>query len=454
VAGNLLEALARQRSVNLVETLERVRAASPLYRHKLADLDLDRIAGLDDVAALPFTTRGELLEVGPFGAICEGETAHSYFESTGTSGSFLSGFPDLSAEKSRSFGEFLDRWMGLRKDRVRRAIVALAFEMNPTGIRFQLALPHAGVTVIPCGVRSTICPPERTIDLICRLEPQAIFSRAYELLRWGDALRARGTPPEDTAVVKLFYTGEVMSDAKWARLRDLWDGAELYGHYGLTEVDSGLQTCSEGRYHEPASPYLYTEIIDPATLAPLGPGDARWGEIVLTTLKHGHAPVIRYRTGDIGRRLGVKCRCGQPTPAYVVRGRAYDAYRQGDVEVFPVDVEDLVYRDPGVGHEYLFVIRPDDSLKLVLEHGWGAKSDPGAVAERVRAALREELGIVAEVDVRGYGALADKLGIPKKKSGRFTDLRGLTPEERDAELQINVLDSHQLRSGTGQPLSI
>jgi phenylacetate-CoA ligase len=454
MAGNLLDVLARQRSVNLVETLEHVRAASPLYRGKLARLRLDQIGGVADIAALPFTTRGELHKLAPFGAICDGEIAHTYFESTGTSGSFLPGFPDLSDEKARSFGEFLDRWMGLRKDRVRRAIVALAFEMNPTGIRFQLALPHAGVTVIPCGVRSTICPPERTIDLIHRLEPQAIFSRAYELLRWGDALRERGTPPEDTQVIKLFYTGEVMSDAKWARLQELWDGAEIYGHYGLTEVDSGFQTCAQGRYHEPASPYLYAEIIDPVTLAPLAAGDTRWGEIVLTTLRHSHAPVIRYRTGDIGRRLGVKCPCGQPTPAYIVRGRAYDAYRQGDAEVFPVDIEDLIYRDPGVGHEYLFVIRPDDSLKLVLERAWAATAEPEAIAQRVRSALRDELGIAAEVDVRAYGALADKLGIPKKKSGRFTDLRGLTPEERDGELQINVLDSHQLRSGTGQPLSI
>lgn len=454
MAGDVLDALARQRSANLVATLEQVRAASPLYRSKLAQLGLDEIAGLEDIAALPFTTRGELLKLAPFGAICDGELAHSYFESTGTSGSFLPGFPDLSAEKCRSFGEFLDRWMGLRKDRVRRAIVALAFEMNPTGIRFQMALPYAGVTVIPCGVRSTICPPERTIDLIRRLEPKAIFSRAYELLRWGDALRERGTPPEDTQVIKLFYTGEVMSDAKWARLQELWDGAEIYGHYGLTEVDSGLQTCSEGRYHEPPSPYLYTEIIDAATLEPLAAGDTGWGEIVMTTLRRSHAPVIRYRTGDIGRRLNGRCRCGQATPAYIVRGRAYDAYRQGDLEVFPVDIEDLVYRDPEVGHEYLFVIRPDATLKLVLERAWSAKAGPDAIAERVCSALREELGIVAEVDVRAYGALADKLGIPKKKSGRFTDLRGLNAEERDAELQINVLDSHQLRSGTGQPLSI
>lgn len=458
MAGHVLEGtgeLARRRSTNLLDTLKYVRATSPLYRRKLAAVALDGIRGIEDLGKLPFTTRGELLALAPFGTICEGgEPPHSYFESTGTSGTFLPSFPDLSAEKAKSFGEFLDRWMGLRKDRVNRAILALPFEMNPAGIRFQMALPHAGVTVIPCGVRSTICPPEKTLDLMLRLEPQAVFSRAYEILRWGDALKERGVPPENTKIIKLFYAGEIMSEAKWTRIQELWDGAELYGHYGLTEVDSGLQTCPLGRYHEPPSPFLHTEIIDPATLAPLPPSDSGWGEIVLTTLRRNYAPVIRYRTGDIGRRLGTPCRCGQATPAYIVRGRSYDRYVQNGVEVFPIEIEDLVYRNVDVGHEYLFVICPDESLRIVLERAWGSGTEPGMIARAVQSALREELNIAAIVEVRPYGGLADKLGIPKKKSGRFTDLRGLAPAEQAAELEINVLDSAQLRAGGGQPLSI
>jgi phenylacetate-CoA ligase len=337
---------------------------------------------------------------------------------------------------------------------VRRAIVALAFEMNPTGIRFQMALPYAGVTVIPCGVRSTICPPEKTLDLLLRLEPEALFSRPFEILRFGDALRERGMAPEDTKIVKLFYLGEAMSSGKWARMQALWDGAEIYGHYGLTEVDSGLQTCALGRYHEPPSPFLYTEIIDPETLLPRGADDDRWGEVVFTTLRRNHAPVVRYRTGDIARRLRGKCGCGQATPAYIIRGRVSDAYLQEDAEVFPMDVENVVYAHADVGHEYLFVIRPDGTLKIILERAWGSLTAPDDIARGVQSALREELALVADVEVRLQGGLADKLGIPKKKSGRFTDLRGLGAAEQAAELQINVIDSAQLRSGTGQPLSI
>ncbi|HEX6841349.1 MAG TPA: hypothetical protein VF113_07465 [Stellaceae bacterium] len=455
MASDLLEDLARQRSSNLVEILRHVRARSPFYRRKLERFEIERIRGLEDIAALPFTTRGELLDVAPFGSVCDGgPPAAAYYESTGTSGTFLPGFPDLSAEKAKSFGEFLDRWMSLRKDRVRRAIVALAFEMNPTGIRFQMALPYAGVTVIPCGVRSTICPPEKTLDLLLRLEPEALFSRPFEILRFGDALRERGIAPEDTKIIKLFYLGEAMSAGKWARMQALWDGAEIYGHYGLTEVDSGLQTCALGRYHEPPSPFLHTEIIDPATLLPRGAGDERWGEVVFTTLRRNHAPVVRYRTGDIARRLRGRCGCGQATPAYIIRGRVGDAYVQADAEVFPMDVENVVYANQDVGHEYLFVIRPDGTLKIILERAWGSLAAPDDIARDVRSALREELALVADVEVRPQGGLADKLGIPKKKSGRFTDLRGLGAAAQAAELQINVIDSAQLRSGTGQPLSI
>lgn len=455
MAGDLLDDLARQRSANLVEILRHVRARSPFYRRKFDRLEVERVRGIEDIAALPFTTRGELLEMAPFGSVCDGgPPPAAYYESTGTSGTFLPGFPDLSAEKAKSFGEFLDQWMNLRKDRVRRAIVALAFEMNPTGIRFQMALPYAGVTVIPCGVRSTICPPEKTLDLLLRLEPEALFSRPFEILRYGDALRERGVAPEDTKIVKLFYLGEAMSAGKWARMQALWDGAEIYGHYGLTEVDSGLQTCPLGRYHEPPSPFLYTEIINPETPLPRGPDDDRWGEVVFTTLRRNHAPVVRYRTGDIARRLRGKCGCGQATPAYIIRGRVSDAYVQKDAEVFPMDVENVVYANADVGHEYLFVIRPDDTLKIILERAWGSLTSPDEIARQVQSALREELALVADVEVRVQGGLADKLGIPKKKSGRFTDLRGLGPAEQAAELQINVIDRAQLRSGTGQPLSI
>jgi phenylacetate-CoA ligase len=457
MAGHVLEfaassTLERQRLEGLRDVLEYVKSESPLYERKLSGFDLRSIQSLEDVPRLPFTTRSDLQDAAPFGSLCKSARPEAYYESSGTSGTAVPGFPDLSPEKARSFAQFLDLWLGLSRSRISRALVAFAYEMNPAGVRFQTALPYVGVMAIPVGVRTTICSPEKTLDYILRLGPQVIFGRPLELLRYGDALAARGTPPAQTQVLKLFFIGEVVSKAKWHRLQMLWDDADLYGHYGLVEVDSGLQTCHCGNYHEPPSPFLLTEIIEPATGQPVEAG--RWGEVVFTTLRRTHAPLVRYRTSDSARRLPHRCACGDPSPVYEVRGRLLDGYTAEGRTVFPIDLENVIYGHSDIGNEYLFVIEPDDSLRLILERSLGSERDCNAEAARVAADVRATLGITVSVEVRPFGAIADKLGIAKKKSGRFTDLRGLDAEGCAAELEINVVNSERLRTGGGFAISI
>jgi phenylacetate-coenzyme A ligase PaaK-like adenylate-forming protein len=445
-------ALEHAKGHALAEIVGYLKRESPLYERKFAGVDPRDIRSLQDISRLPFTTRDDLTRNAPFGALCRNARPQALYQSTGTTGEPVPGFPDLSAEKAESFGKFLDRWMGLRQARVRVALVSLAYEMNPTGIRFQMALPHAGVMVLPVGVRTTICSPASVLRIIGQRRPQAIFSRPFEILRQGDALLAEGGSPADTDVTKLFFLGEIVSPAKWRRMETLWDGAEIFGHYGLTEIDSGLQTCSFGRYHEPESPFLHTEILDVANQEPLP--DQSWGEFVFSVLRKSHAPLVRYRTGDIGRRLPGRCPCGSPIPSYQIRGRALDAHAIDGKIVFPVEIEDAVLGNDAVGNEYLFVIRPDGRLHLLLERAFSSGSDCAAIASDVRASVYDRFDIDVSVEVRPFGGLADKLGVPKKKSGRFTDLRGLSAPQVRSELLINVLDSHHLQVGQGEALSI
>ena len=69
---HVLDDLTDRRSANLRDILAYVRAASPLYRRKLAHVGLEGFRGLEDIAALPYTTRGELLALAPFGAVVPG----------------------------------------------------------------------------------------------------------------------------------------------------------------------------------------------------------------------------------------------------------------------------------------------------------------------------------------------------------------------------------------------
>lgn len=432
--------------------VEIAQTSSPFYRRKLWPFRGRRFEHIDAIRDLPFTTRAELLAEAPFGTVSVSSTPEAYYESTGTTGDPLPGFPDLSFVKAASFAEFLDAWMGLRRAKVRLALVALAYEMNPTGIRFQLALPQLGITVIPCGVRSTICPPEKTVDLIARLDPEAIFSRPFELLRYGDLLTGRGLLPDGLNTLKLFYLGETMSKTKWERIRGLWNGADLFGHYGLTEVDAGLHTCYLGGYHEPSNPFVHLELVDLQTLEPLATA-ASWGEAVFTTLRVGHAVLIRYRTGDLVRR--VPCGCGDPAPAYEIRGRIADGVAFGGEPVFPADLEDVVFAHRDVGNEYLFVVRQDGRLELRLERAQGSLRPLSEVGDEVAHAVSARLGVSPSVHVVAYGGLADKWGIPRKKGGRFTDLRGVADEEEvERELRVNVVDGDALRAAGGRVIGI
>jgi len=452
MARDLLNTLEAARLDNLRSQIRLLKRDSAFYRTKMKDVDPDLLRSMDDLATLPYTTNDEVKAAGRFGVLLDGATPEAYFESSGTTGMPTSGFPDLSQDKARSFAEFLDHWMSLRNDQIRRALVSLAYEMNPTGIRFQMALPYAGVTVIPCGVRSTICPPEKILSLIQDLTPDAIFGRPFEVLRMADALRQSGVGPEDTLVRKIFVLGEPISKRKWQRIRAAWDDADLYAHYGLTEVDTGLHSCEFGFYHVPASPFAHFALVD-SDLRPIQQDGIR-GEMVISVLKKAHAPLINYRTGDLAVRPEGRCPCGSPHERFDILGRQTDGFRIENMVVFPVELENEVLAIDDVGNEYAFVILDDGSLLLQLERAYGSSAPVERIAAEVQQRVNSRFGINVRVTVSEYGAVADKLGIAKKKGGRFTDLRGLNREQRENELRVNVVDSHQLRSGSGIPISI
>jgi phenylacetate-CoA ligase len=274
MARNLLDELNSAKLENLRAQILLLKKSSRFYQIKFKGVDPRSITTIDDLSALPYTSNQEIKEAGPFGLLLDGAVPEAYFESSGTTGQPTAGFPDLSHEKAKSFADFLDGWMGLRNEKIKRALVSLAYEMNPTGSRFQMALPYAGVTVIPSGVRSTICPPEKVLSLITTLKPDALFSRPFEVLRMADALRQLGVEASGTSIRKIFVLGEPISKNKWRRMRNAWDDADLYAHYGLTEVDTGLHTCSNGYYHAPASPFSHFSLVD-SQLKPIVKDDAR-----------------------------------------------------------------------------------------------------------------------------------------------------------------------------------
>jgi phenylacetate-CoA ligase len=87
-------------------------------------------------------------------------------------------------------------------------------------------------------------------------------------------------------------------------------GADVVSVYGTAELGLCGWECKGGRLHlEPDA--VYPEVLDEGG-RPVAAGTT--GRLVLTTLKRGVMPLIRYDTGDIAALGQGACGCGRPGP--------------------------------------------------------------------------------------------------------------------------------------------
>ena len=118
----------------------------------------------------------------------------------------------------------------------------------------------------------------------------------------------------------------------------------VFYHYGMTETCYGFAVqCSDREGMHIRSGEFIVEIIDPDSDAQLPPGSD--GEIVISTLENEALPLIRYRTGDIGRLEDSPCGCLAKLPSLaVVRGRRDNLKNKINIHM----LDELVYAFPTV----------------------------------------------------------------------------------------------------------
>lgn len=155
-----------------------------------------------------------------------------------------------------------------------------------------------------------------------------------------------------------------------ARLEQLWPGARVFDHHGMTEVGPVTHECPArpGVLHVIESAY-YAEIIDPATALAVKSGQP--GELVLTTLGRLGSPLLRYRTGDLVRADPQPCVCGRAEFALPggILGRTDDMIVVRGVNVYPGAVEEIIRATEGV-QEYqarVSAVHALTELSLLIE---------------------------------------------------------------------------------------
>jgi len=192
------------------------------------------------------------------------------------------------------------------------------------------------------------------------------------------------------------------------RIEGAWNGARLHDHYGLTEAGAVTFQCPEQPDVMHASESLYlVEVVDPETGEAIDCDGCATGELVLTTLGRADSPVLRYRTGDIVRRLPQKtCVCGRNEMAFSggVIGRADDMVHVRGVNLFPSAVDAIVRGFEGVAeyHARIRTVRGMSEFELDIEPEATASPRLGADIE---AAFRATYGLRIGVHLVAPGSL-------------------------------------------------
>jgi len=169
---------------------------------------------------------------------------------------------------------------------------------------------------------------------------------------------------------------------------------------------------------------FYVETIDPDTGEVLEPGKS--GEMVITMLNREAMPLLRYRTRDICMINWDQCECGRTHPRIMrLTGRSDDMLIVGGVNIFPSQIESVLFDIPGVAQQYQIIVDRDILERLYVKVEldpvmWESPGfDKDDFTEKVSANLKAVLTLTARVELLAPGSIARSEG----KAVRVVDLR-------------------------------
>jgi phenylacetate-CoA ligase len=371
-----------QGAVTLDDLLNTILPANKFYARKL-----DAISSLENL----FTLKQELIDDQaahpPYGTNLT-FPLESYTRFCQTSGT--SGHPLRWLDTTESWNWMLGNW-----DRVYQAAgitaqdhIFFAFSFGPflgfwtafeaTTRMGALAIPGGGMrtsvrlrTILETRATVLCCTPTYAIRLAEAAAEEHVDLHASNIRR----IVVAGEPGGSIAATR-------------AHIENLWPGARVIDHHGMTETGPVSYGCPAraGVLHIIESSYI-AEVIE--------------NELILTNLGRVGSPLIRYRTGDLVKAVRGTCACGTNDIALEggILGRTDDMVVVRGVNIYPSAVEEVL-RSEGVT-EYRVEARTERALTELHIH---VEAESSAAA-RLESALTNAFSLRIPVTTVETGTL-------------------------------------------------
>lgn len=411
--------LQRMQYKLLKSLVYRLYSFSPFYHDRMKEQKVhpDDIRELADVRKLPFMFKRDLRDNYPDRIFTASQDELvRYHVSSGTTGKpTVVGYTQNDIDLwTTSLARALTS-AGLGRGDVIQ--VSYGYGLFTGGLGLHYGAERIGATVLPTSVGNT----ERQIELMQDLGSTAIACTPSYLLHMGEVAEKMGISiRKDTKLRTGILGAEPWTEGMRNRMQD-WLGIRAYDIYGTSELSGPMFTeCAEQKGFHIWSDIALTEIIDPKTEEPVGPGEK--GELTVTILKKEALPMIRYRIGDITSMDDSPCACGRTHPRIQrITGRVDDMLIIRGINVFPSQVEYALMAIPEVGQHFQIVVERkgalDDMLvrvELNKEFSFDKITDLMAVRQKIEHRLRNSLNVNADVELVEPGSLPRFEGKSKK----------------------------------------
>lgn len=392
------ELLAHQLA-RLREGLREVLRTNSFYGRKLAGHSPHELHSVEDLRALPFTTKQDLSEDQiahpPFGTNLTYPLAR-YVRVHQTSGT--SGVPLRVLDTAESWEWWSRLWRYVygaagvtAEDRI-----LFCFGFGPF-IGFWSAFEGARTLGALASSGGGMSSSER-LRAIRDLGATVVLSTPTYALRLAEVAREEGFDLAGSSVRVTIHAGEPGASIPETRARiEEAFGARCYDHTGASEVGAHGFSCEARDCVHLIESEFIAEVLDPATHAPVPDGGL--GELVITNLGRWGMPVVRYRTGDRVRPARGRCACGRTFLRLMggILGRVDDMITVRGVNVFPSAVESIVRRYPEVDEFRIevFTERGMEELRVVLETAGATLAE--VLCRRIRDDIHAGLSLRCEV---------------------------------------------------------
>lgn len=416
-----LEALQLEQ---LQTTLERVYRHVPCYQKKFLEYGVSPrdLTSLADLAKFPFTTKEDLRLNYPYGMFAvplrDVVRIHS---SSGTTGKpTVVGYTRADLD---NWTELVARMMtaaGVTADDI--VHIAFGYGLFTGAFGLHYGAERIGASVIPISSGNT----EKQIMIMQDYQSSALVCTPSYALTIADHLGKMGIAPDSLKLRVGLFGAEPWSEEMRREIEQRL-GILATDNFGLSEV-MGPGIGGECEYKcgmHIAEDHFLAEIIDPQTGEILPPGAV--GELVLTTLTKQAFPMIRYRTRDITRLHYETCKCGRTTVRMEkTRGRSDDMLIVKGVNVFPTQIEEVLFQVEGCAPHYQLVLDREghtDTLEVQVEVNEKIFFDEMKKQREFVAMVEKRLA--ATLGLRARVKLVEPSSIPRHegKANRVIDRR-------------------------------